>query len=231
MFDVSKIRNSDEDFYDALIDAIPDAYGYDDIRHMYWDHAIGVVTNVDLFHIYQRDPARAHMERVMTWLQGALKRPQRLVDQLPEAMYGSGLCEDPVALLSRLEDLPTRADGRFWFDALAWLLEEWELAPTESHWVKLGDRCGHATCEPHKGCNECLLYRCYGCAQVRSWSDGGTDTELCDTCWVARHARWDLKTIDHVDQYVRHCSHNCDKATRTEIQRLLSRMRDEIKGL
>lgn len=53
-------------------------------------------------------------------------------------------------------------------------------------------RCDGAHCKDDQGCNKCRIYRCMGCNHLRHWSNGGTDSELCDDCWnVVRIAAGD----------------------------------------
>jgi hypothetical protein len=49
-------------------------------------------------------------------------------------------------------------------------------------------RCGAEHCEDDRGCEDCSIYRCAGCTCLRHWSNGGTDSELCDACWNVVHA-------------------------------------------
>lgn len=54
-------------------------------------------------------------------------------------------------------------------------------------WLSYGDCC--ISCDDEdalhsRGCISCQLYRCPCCQQVCSWSEGGTDSELCDDCWA-----------------------------------------------
>ena len=41
------------------------------------------------------------------------------------------------------------------------------------------------------------VYRCRSCHEIRTWCDGGTDTEFCDRCWNElqrpRRLRWLLR--------------------------------------
>lgn len=43
-------------------------------------------------------------------------------------------------------------------------------------------RCRRKACEPERGCSHCEIYRCLGCHHLWHWSDGGTNSELCDAC-------------------------------------------------
>lgn len=54
---------------------------------------------------------------------------------------------------------------------------------SDDRWVANGDRCSRSDCEQGKGCNGCFRYRCFCCHEIISWDEGGTDSEICATCW------------------------------------------------
>ncbi len=188
-FDIVKARHEGQDIYDLLTANAQEPYSYYDMVHAYWNCARNE-TMCELGEVFRRDPARPYMIERMRWLRGALLRPERLIDQLPLAMYGGGFSsrEDPESIMPRLAELDTSANGRMWHDVLEWLRLEWLEKGEPLHlWEAWGDRCGHPACEPKRGCDHCKRYRCWGCKKVFYWDNGGTDTELCDECWCERH--------------------------------------------
>lgn len=189
-FNIAKARHEGADIYELLIKNAQEPYGYDDMVHAYWNCAHGT-TKCELGEVFRGDPAREHMIKRMQWLNQALLQPKSLLVQLPLAMYGKGFetQEDPESIMPRLQKLDTSTNGRMWHDVLEWLRMEWELQDGPlALWEAWGDRCGHPACEPVRGCQHCQRYRCWGCKKVFYWDDGGTDTELCDTCWCKREA-------------------------------------------
>jgi hypothetical protein len=188
-FNVAESRHRGTDIYDLLIANAIEPYGYDEMVHAYWACARGQ-TKCELGEVFREDPARQYMQNCMLWLDKAFKSPKSLIEQLPHALYGASWVptqEDPKSFLKRLSELPTNSHGRMWHDVLEWVRMEWELQGEPLKlWVSWGDRCGHAACEPGRGCDQCKRYRCWGCQKVFYWDNGGTDSELCDDCWCER---------------------------------------------
>jgi len=66
-----------------------------------------------------------------------------------------------------------------------------DVPNTPEEWEEASDRCPYCTpieIAQHAGCNQCHFYRCIACNEVRPWSDGGTDSAMCDACWSVTSA-------------------------------------------
>jgi hypothetical protein len=51
-------------------------------------------------------------------------------------------------------------------------------------------RCDASSCARDEGCDACRIYRCMICKTLRDWSNGGTDSPVCDACWWPGAPPW-----------------------------------------